>query len=122
MSPKYDLRMKQLTKNDKKRIARRVLKRGHSVADLAKEYGRSRSTIYNVVKGYTKTGSSSRKVKFTNNTKESILDMVERDPMITSTGIRIALDKDISISTINKYLSECGFVVGDSTKRPNRKR
>lgn len=109
--------MKQLTRKEKKRIIRKVNVDKVSVSDMAKEYGRDRSTINVIVK----RGTPDRVSKVDKSVKKEIIRIVTGEPDITSEGIHALLDCNVSISSINKCLVRSGFTC-QSKKGPVRER
>lgn len=100
---------KQLTPKEKKRIVRKVNVEGHKVADIAKEYGRSLNTIYNIVKGITDVENVQRRPPIDEAVREAILEMTRENNEIRSHEIRARLAKPIADSTINRVIRESPF-------------
>lgn len=99
----------QLTTKEKKKIIKRVNVDGLKVADVAKLYGRTIKTIYNVLNGTTCVAKVQRRPAIDDDICEEIHVMIREDNEILSHQIRARLTRPVGISTINKIIREGPF-------------
>ena len=110
---------RKLTVEEKETIIRKFESGESKVSELAKEYDRHRTTIYNVINGRTNEGTPSRGDRYDDSIRGVILSCVRHDHKVAAWEIQDAMDTKVSISTINRILREEGSVCR-GRRRPDR--
>ena len=97
---------KQLTKDEKRKIIKQVLKKGYAVSDVAKKLKRDPRTIYYIVNKARTVGKESvdRRLRFSHTDKKRVMRLSKKDPSRSAACIKEKLALGVSVSTIDKYL------------------
>ena len=114
---------KHLTDVEKRKIVKQVLKKNRSVEDVATDMGRSRRTIQATVNRERESPgkhSTDRKGKLSHKAKKYIMRLAEEDPSLSAVDIIAALDLDVSVGTLCKYLNEKGGYECENAHNPLR--
>ena len=110
------------TNKERKRIVKQV-QEGRSLGEVAREVGRNKMTIYNIVKRDKETGTSrtKRKKKLSGDDKRSIKALIKEDDSLSAHEIIENLGLNVSVPTLCKYLRVKGYK-GGAANRPRRTR
>lgn len=116
------MRRPQLTDDEKLEIIKEVRDNNRTIAYVAKEFDRSRKTIYNLVRKHSEGGSTDRVSKLSSKEKIRICGFLTENPSVPISELRDKLGLGVSCSTIQRYIQEQGFVRENSKAHPHRVR